>query len=79
MDAVYNDTRMKLCHDMVSGVRTIKCYGWEDHFYNKIKDIRKKQVKEVFALNFLLSLNQAVYQQFGLIAILIMFTLKWYR
>lgn len=35
-----NDQRMKLVNDMVTGIRTIKSYGWEDHFLAKIKEIR---------------------------------------
>lgn len=37
LDAFYSDGRMKLINDMVIGARTIKSYGWENHFFNKIK------------------------------------------
>ena len=42
LNSFYSDGRMKLINDMVVGARTIKSYAWENHFYNKIKDQRKK-------------------------------------
>jgi len=27
-----NDERMKLINDMVTGIRTIKAYAWENHY-----------------------------------------------
>ena len=32
-----NDERQKLVTDMVIGARTIKTYGWENHYFDKIK------------------------------------------
>jgi len=37
-----NDQRMKLVNDMIVGIRTIKSYAWENHYLNKILEIRKK-------------------------------------
>ena len=31
-----NDERLKLVNDLVVGCRTIKCYGWENHYMKKI-------------------------------------------
>ena len=42
IDSSLNDERLKLVNDMVVGVRTLKCYGWEDHFLNKITTVRKR-------------------------------------
>jgi len=39
-EAVLNDTRIKLINDLVTGIRTIKCYAWENHYINKIKKTR---------------------------------------
>ena len=36
------DDRMKLVSDVVQGVRTIKCYGWEKHYIDRIKEVRNK-------------------------------------
>jgi hypothetical protein len=37
-----NDNRMKLVNDLVTGIRTIKSYAWENHYLKKIKEIRAK-------------------------------------
>ena len=35
-----NDERLKLVNDLVVGCRTIKCYGWENYYIERIKEIR---------------------------------------
>jgi len=35
-----NDQRLKLVNDMVVGSRTIKCYGWENTFIERILGLR---------------------------------------
>ena len=37
-----NDVRVKLINDMVNGARTIKCYGWENHFLAKLVAARRR-------------------------------------
>jgi ABC-type multidrug transport system fused ATPase/permease subunit len=39
-EAVLNDSRIKLINDLVTGIRTIKCYAWENHYIKKIKETR---------------------------------------
>lgn len=34
------DDSMKLVNDMVTGIRTIKCYGWEQHYIDKLNEVR---------------------------------------
>lgn len=41
-DAMLSDQRMKLINDLVSGIRTIKSYAWENHYLKKISEIRNK-------------------------------------
>jgi hypothetical protein len=36
----YTDQRLQYVTDMVVGVRTIKCYGWENHYIEKLKKTR---------------------------------------
>ena len=42
-DSANNDERLKLVNDMVVGIRTIKSYGWENHYLSKITQVRKRQ------------------------------------
>ena len=37
VEAMENDERMKHVIDMVTGIRTIKAYGWENHYVRKIR------------------------------------------
>ena len=46
-----NDERLKIVNDLVVGCRTIKCYGWENHYIQRINDIRKDQMKQVMKFN----------------------------
>ena len=40
-DARQTDDRLKLVSDVVVGIRTIKCYGWENHYLKKLATVRK--------------------------------------
>ena len=39
-EAKCTDKRLAYVADMVTGARTIKCYGWEEHYIKKIRDVR---------------------------------------
>ena len=39
-EALKNDERMKLLSEMVMGIDTIKAYAWEEHYGNKVKEVR---------------------------------------
>jgi ABC-type multidrug transport system fused ATPase/permease subunit len=39
-EAIFNDERIKLITDIIVGIRTIKCYTWEDKYYEKVKTVR---------------------------------------
>ena len=69
---------MKLVNDMIVGIRTIKSYAWEHHYVKKVKDMRRQQLKYVFILNLVMSLGLSIFQNFGFIAVLIIWIPKWY-
>jgi len=52
---------MKLVNDLVAGIRTIKSYAWENHFLNKINEIRLVQEGFVFRQNIIASLGISIY------------------
>lgn len=52
---------MKLINDMVSGIRTIKAYSWENHYCKKVQSQRDVQVSYVFWLNLIGSLGFSLY------------------
>lgn len=55
------DDSMKLVNDMVTGIRTIKCYGWEQHYINKINEVRDKQLKILVKINIISTLGISVF------------------
>lgn len=77
-EAMRNDERMKLVNDMITGIRTIKAYAWENHYCEKVINQRNAQVKYVFWLNLIGSLGFSLFQNVGLIGILAIFLPKWY-
>ena len=52
---------MKLVNDMVTGIRTIKAYAWENHYSRKVREQRAVQVAKVFWINFVGSLGFSVF------------------
>lgn len=41
-EGMQNDLRVKLTADMISGIRTIKSYGWEHHYRDMISKARQE-------------------------------------
>jgi len=76
-EAQLNDKRMKLVNDLVTGIRTIKCYAWENHYLKKIKETRALQLSKIYAFNLIGSLGYTFFQNMGLIAVLCVFLPKW--
>mmetsp|Transcript_40800 Transcript_40800/g.29425 ORF Transcript_40800/g.29425 Transcript_40800/m.29425 type:complete len:105 (+) Transcript_40800:991-1305(+) len=70
---------MKAVTDMITGMRTIKCYAWENHYIKKINKIRSDQKRVLYWTNVYMGIGQNVYNNFGLIAILVIFLPKWYN
>ena len=60
-EAMLNDTRLKLIQDMIVGIRTIKCYAWENHYLKKIIDKRKEQTDVIMKYNMIGSLAYSLF------------------
>jgi len=70
---------MKLVNDMVVGIRTIKSYAWENHYLGKIVSIRNMQTNAILRYNMIGSLGYSFFENFGLIAVIVIFVTKWVR
>ena len=62
---------------MVVGARTIKAYGWETHYLEKLKEARSGQVIYVFLQGLIGFLGLSVFQNGGLIVTIAIFIPKW--
>ena len=73
-----NDERMKLINDMITGIRTIKAYAWENHYSQKVRDARAVQASRVLCLNIVGGLGFSLFQNVGMIGILCIFLPQWF-
>ena len=64
---------------MFVGGRTIKCYGWENHYMAKIKHARANQIRIVVKTIFLRLIGTSVFQNGGLIVGIAILIPKWAR
>jgi len=76
-EGAFNDRRMKLIGDAVSGIRTIKCFGWENQFLKQIMESRFGQAVRIFWMSVVSTLGMSVFQSSGLLIILAVFIPKW--
>lgn len=72
-EAMRNDERMKLVNDMITGIRTIKSYAWENHYSRKVREARAQQENKVFWLNLVGGLGFSLFQNVGMIGVLCIF------
>lgn len=78
-ESAINDSRLKYINDMVIGCRTIKCYGWENHYINNIERLRKMQHKELIKSNIIQSFGTSLFSNTGFITLLVLFIFDWKR
>ena len=78
-ESAINDNRLKYINDMVVGCRTIKCYGWENHYIQNIKHLRQLQDRELIKNNFIQNLGTCFFSNTGLITVLVLFIIDWKR
>ena len=72
-----NDERLKLVNDMVVGVRTLKSYGWEQHYVKKIVGVRQRQRRFLFRLLFMQTLGFNLFQTLALMAAFLIYFNEW--
>ena len=75
-EADINDNRLKLINDMVVGCRTLKCYGWENHYIEKVNKVRNVQMKAVTKLMTNELSNLAFLNNMGMVAIVAVVTIE---
>ena len=64
---------------MVVGARTIKSYGWENHYYDRIAEIRARQLKYSFWVSYVGQLGFSFFQNGGLLVAMLIFAVQWGR
>lgn len=57
----FKDERVKLVNEVLSGIKVLKLYAWEEAFRQKINDIRLKEVKNLKQIAYFNSLNMMTW------------------
>eukprot|EP00731_Ephydatia_muelleri_P021940 Em0014g531a len=58
--AIWTDNRIKIMNEIISGMRVIKMYGWEDAFRRVVNQIRSKESISVLKAGLLSGSNLAI-------------------
>ncbi|KAG9492165.1 ATP-binding cassette sub-family C member 4 [Eleutherodactylus coqui] len=59
--AAFTDTRIRTMNEVISGMRIIKMYAWEQSFTQLVNDIRKKEISKVLQSSYLRGINLASF------------------
>ncbi|GFS47673.1 multidrug resistance-associated protein 1 [Trichonephila inaurata madagascariensis] len=57
----YKDERVKLVNEVLSGIKVLKLYAWEEAFREKINQIRNKEVKNLKQIAYLNSFTMMLW------------------
>ena len=70
---VYKDDRIKLCTEIIEGIKFIKLYGWEIAFKKIIQTLRKEELRNYMWLSFVRSIECALGRASAVMAGIICF------
>ena len=62
---------------MVVGVRTLKSYGWENHYLDKIVYVRKRQQVYLFIINGMGCIGYSLFQSLAILSVFFIFYYTW--
>jgi ABC-type multidrug transport system fused ATPase/permease subunit len=74
-----NEHRLKLVNDAIQGAKTMKSQGWESYFIEGMKSRREVQSKYVKLQGILGSLGISLFQNIGLIVMIVVVGIRWLR
>ncbi|XP_075708502.1 ATP-binding cassette sub-family C member 4 isoform X1 [Rhinoderma darwinii] len=72
--AAFTDTRIRTMNEVISGMRIIKMYAWEQSFTELVNDIRKKEISKVLQSSYLRGINLASFFVASKIIVFVTFT-----
>ncbi|KAM8976173.1 ATP-binding cassette sub-family C member 4 [Pelodytes ibericus] len=72
--AAFTDTRIRTMNEVISGMRIIKMYAWEQPFTELVNDIRKKEIAKVLRSSYLRAINLASFFVASKIIVFVTFT-----
>lgn len=69
------DKRIQLMNEVISGIKIVKLYGWEDSFMDKIRLYRHREVKTLRKIGFVFSFLSIMFQSVPMIIALVSFAI----
>ncbi|KAM9321307.1 ATP-binding cassette sub-family C member 4 [Gastrophryne carolinensis] len=72
--AAFTDTRIRTMNEVISGMRIIKMYAWEQPFTELVNNIRKKEISKVLRSSYLRGINLASFFVASKIIVFVTFT-----
>ena len=75
---IYKDKRVKVCTEIIEGIRFIKLYGWEIAFQKIIQELRKKEIQNYEWLSFARSIERVFGNTTSLWSSIVCFTIMYF-
>ncbi|KAG8452202.1 hypothetical protein GDO86_004119 [Hymenochirus boettgeri] len=72
--AAFTDIRIRTMNEVISGMRIIKMYAWEQSFTELVNNIRKKEIEKILRSSYLRGLNLASFFVASKIIVFVTFT-----
>ncbi|KAM4699820.1 ATP-binding cassette sub-family C member 4 [Discoglossus pictus] len=72
--AAFTDTRIRTMNEVISGMRIIKMYAWEQSFTELVNNIRKREIAMVLRSSYLRGINLASFFVASKIIVFVTFT-----
>ena len=57
----HTDARVKLSTEIITGIKAIKLYAWEDPYVERIGELRERELQQIKRTQLLTALNTAVF------------------
>ncbi|KAL4446696.1 hypothetical protein ABPG77_007940 [Micractinium sp. CCAP 211/92] len=57
----YTDARVKLCTEVITGIKAIKLYAWEEPYVQRISKLREAELKQIRKATLLGTVNNLVF------------------
>ncbi|CAI2362604.1 unnamed protein product [Moneuplotes crassus] len=76
-EGVYSDKRIKVISDIVTGIRTIKCYAWEIPFEKLVSKWRRSQLAMLIRSHTVNAIGSGIFMNGGYVIAFAIFSYHW--
>ncbi|KAK3753079.1 hypothetical protein QZH41_019291, partial [Actinostola sp. cb2023] len=76
--ALLTDKRLNTVHEIISGIRAVKAFAWEENYTNMVKTVRREEARFVFLKSLFYAINTTLTMSADAITTLIAITTMIY-